>query len=256
MIRGNFVISARIGTADDAAVNPTPSEVPVTETAPLIVVFAIYPGVTQLDFTGPYEVMHRLRGARVITASGAGGLVQAEGGLTFVTERLSDVASCDVICIPGGGGQTAAMADPAYMEAVRRLARGARYVTSVCSGSIILGAAGVLKGKRSACHWAWRELLPLFGAEPVAQRVVRDGGYFSGGGVTAGIDFALTLAAEIDGEPAAKAIQLILEYAPEPPFDCGTPETADAEVLAAVWGRMAAMGPARRAAAMGAFEGA
>jgi putative intracellular protease/amidase len=227
----------------------------MTDAVPLIVVLAVYPGVTQLDFTGPYEVFHRLRGAKVITASGAGGLVEAEGGLTFVTGRLSDVGSCDVICVPGGAGQTAAMADPAYMTEVRRLAKSARYVTSVCSGSLILGAAGVLKGKRSACHWGWRELLPLFGAEPVNARVVRDGQYFSGGGVTAGVDFALTLAAEIDGERAAKAIQLMLEYAPEPPFDCGTPETADAEIVDAVRARLQTMAPARRNAALRAFEG-
>jgi len=226
----------------------------VNDPLPLVVVFAIYPGVTQLDFTGPYEVLHRLKHAKVITASGSGGLVQAEGGLTFVTERLSDIARCDVICIPGGAGQVHAMADPAYLDEVRRLGREARYVTSVCSGSLILGAAGLLQGKRSACHWGWREMLPLFGAEPVAERVVRDGNQFSGGGVTAGIDFALTLAAEIDGEPAAKAIQLMLEYAPEPPFDCGAPEKADPEVLAVVRKRLDAMVPQRRAAAMKAFE--
>jgi putative intracellular protease/amidase len=223
-------------------------------TRSLVVVFAIFPGVTQLDFTGPYEVFHRLRGARVIVASGAGGLVEAEGGLTFVTEKLSDIASCDLICAPGGAGQPAAIADPAYLDQVRRLGRGARYVTSVCSGSLILGAAGLLQGKRSACHWGWRELLPLFGAVPVNQRVVRDGDHFSGGGVTAGIDFALTLAAEIDGEPAAKAIQLMLEYTPEPPFDCGSPERADAETVAAVRRKLDAMAPRRRAAAVKAFE--
>jgi putative intracellular protease/amidase len=228
----------------------------VNDPQPFVIVLAIYPNVTQLDFTGPYEVFHRLRNARVITASGAGGPVEAEGGLTFMTSRLADVERCDLICAPGGAGQPAAMADPAYLGEVRRLGQGARYVTSVCSGSLILGAAGLLQGRKSACHWGWREMLPLFGAEPVNARVVRDGDHFSGGGVTAGIDFALTVAAELDGVKAAKAIQLMLEYAPEPPFDSGSPERADPEIVATVRAQLEALAPGRRRAAMQAFEGA
>ena len=150
--------------------------------------------------------------------------------------------------MPGGFGCTDAMADPVFMSEIKRLAAGARYVTSVCTGSLILGAAGLLKGRRAACHWAWRDQLALFGAIPDPARVVRDGNVFTGGGVTAGIDFALTLAAEIAGPEFAQGIQLGLEYAPAPPFNSGRPETAPPEVLKAVQARMAAAFEGRRAA--------
>jgi transcriptional regulator GlxA family with amidase domain len=198
------------------------------------VVFAIYDGVTQLDFTGPHQVLARMPGATLRVASARGGTVDADGLHFAGLEKLADVEACDVLCVPGGAGTSAAMADAAYMAQIRRLAAGARYVTSVCTGSLILGAAGLLKGKRAACHWASRDLLAEFGAIPDEARVVRDGNVFTGGGVTAGIDFALTLAAEIVGAEAAQAIQLMLEYAPAPPFDAGTPETAPPEVLARV----------------------
>lgn len=223
---------------------------------PFVVVFPIYPGVTQLDFTGPYEVLSRLPGARAIVASVKGGLVESEQGLTFVTERLSDLGSCDLICVPGGPGTEPALRDDAYMAEVRRLGAGAKWLTSVCSGSLILGAAGLIKGKRAASHWAWLEMLPMFGAIPSNERVVRDGNVITGGGVTAGIDFALTVAAEVAGPQTAQAIQLLLQYAPEPPFDAGTPETAPPEVLAAVKDRIARVFPGRKAAAEKAFAGA
>jgi transcriptional regulator GlxA family with amidase domain len=141
------------------------------------------------------------------------------------------------------------MADLAFMAEVKRLAVGARYVTSVCTGSLILAAAGLLEGRRAACHWASRELLSLFGAIPDGGRVVRDGNIMTGGGVTAGIDFALTLAAELAGEKVAQAIQLMLEYAPAPPFNAGRPETAPPEVLALIQANLARSAPARRLAA-------
>ncbi|MDE2362543.1 MAG: DJ-1/PfpI family protein [Hyphomicrobiales bacterium] len=194
---------------------------------PFVVVFAIYPGLTQLDFTGPFEVLSRLPGAQVLVASRDGGPIRSDTGLVFAdTGRLADVPRCGLICVPGGPGVDAASQDEAFLAQIRRLAAGARYTTSVCTGSLILGAAGLLKGKRAACHWAWRDLLPLFGAIPVGDRVVRDGNVISGGGVTAGIDFALVAAAEIAGEQIARAIQLSLEYAPHPPFASGTPEEA------------------------------
>jgi transcriptional regulator GlxA family with amidase domain len=139
------------------------------------------------------------------------------------------------------------MEDAAFMAQIGRLAAGARYVTSVCTGSLILGAAGLLRGRRAACHWAWRDLLARFGAVPDGGRVVRDGHIITGGGVTAGIDFALTLAAEIAGPTIAQAIQLNLEYAPAPPFDAGRPETAPPEVLALVNSRRSALMERRRA---------
>jgi transcriptional regulator GlxA family with amidase domain len=135
------------------------------------------------------------------------------------------------------------------MREFRRLAASARYLTSVCTGSLVLGAAGLLKGKRAACHWAWRHLLPLFGAIPDPARVVRDGNVITGGGVTAGIDFALVVAAEIGGDALAQSLQLALEYAPAPPFDAGRPETAPPEILAATKARLAPQLAERKAAA-------
>jgi cyclohexyl-isocyanide hydratase len=198
------------------------------------IVFPIFPGVTQLDFTGPHQVFSRLPDARLTVASATAETIAADGIHFSNLAKLSDVAACDIICVPGGYGTTEAALDDAFMREVRRLAAGARYITSVCTGSIILGAAGFLQGKRAACHWAWRDLLPLFGAIPDEARVVKDGNIVTGGGVTAGIDLALTVVAEIAGKEMAQGIQLTLEYAPAPPFDSGRPETAPPEVLANV----------------------
>ena len=147
---------------------------------------------------------------------------------------LAAVAACDVLLVPGGFGTEQVIADKAALAGIARLGRQARYVTSVCTGSLVLGAAGLLEGRRAACHWAWRDMLALYGATPDPGRVVRDGNVFSGGGVTAGIDFALVLAAELAGEAVAKTIQLALEYAPAPPFDSGRPENAPAEARARI----------------------
>ncbi len=213
------------------------------------IVFALYPDVTQLDFTGPHQFFCRLPGANVTVASESGEPIVTDG-LTFAgLKRLADIERCDVLCVPGGFGTTAAMQDEAFMAQIRRLAAGAKYITSVCTGSLILAAAGLLTGKRAACHWAWRDQLALFGAIPDPARVVRDGNIFTGGGVTAGIDFALTLAAELAGDDIAQGIQLGLEYAPAPPFQSGRPETAPPEVLARINDIFAQAMPARRAAA-------
>jgi transcriptional regulator GlxA family with amidase domain len=202
-------------------------------TRTLHVVFALYPGITQLDFTGPYEVLCRVPGARVTVASLDGGDLRTEHGLTFkATDRLEDVEDCTLLCVPGGRDQSAAMREP-FLVQLRRLAERATYITSVCNGSLLLGAAGLLKGKRSACHWAVRPQLENYGAIPDPGRVVRDGNIITGGGVTAGIDFALTLAAELAGPTVAQLIQLLLEYAPAPPFNSGRPETAPPEVMSA-----------------------
>jgi cyclohexyl-isocyanide hydratase len=213
-----------------------------------VIVFAIFPGVTQLDFTGPHQVFTALPGAEVMLASSAGGTIEAGGGMTFAgVRRLADIKECDIICVPGGRGSTDnAMHDPVFLTELRRLAAGARYVTSVCTGALVLGAAGLLRGKRATTHWAWRELLVPFGATPVAERVVRDGNVITGGGVTAGIDFALTVVAELAGAETAQAIQLGIEYAPAPPFDAGSPETAPPAILARVRERNAATAVERR----------
>jgi cyclohexyl-isocyanide hydratase len=215
-----------------------------------VIVFAVFPGVTQLDFTAPHQVFSLMPGAEVIVASAAGGTLETPG-LTFAgLRRLVEIPACDVICVPGGYGATdIAGQDEIFLGELRRLAASARYVTSVCRGSLTLGAAGLLRGKRAASHWAWRDELPRFGAIPDSGRVVRDGNIVTGGGVTAGIDFALTLVAEIAGIETAQAIQLQIEYAPAPPFDAGRPETAPPAVLARLRERNAP-GAARSRAAI------
>lgn len=213
------------------------------------IVFILYPRLTQLDFTGPYEVLARLPNTEVIVASKDGGELKTEMGLTFANlTKLSDVANADMIMIPGGPGQTEAMLDPDFMAQVKRLADSAKYLTSVCTGSLILGAAGLLKGKRAGTHWAYRDLLPAFGAIIDETRVVRDGHVITGGGVTAGIDIALTIAAELAGEDTAKMIQLAIEYAPAPPFNSGRPEVAEEKTVAAVKQLFSAFAQQRREA--------
>lgn len=217
---------------------------------PFTIVAAIYAGMTQLDFTGPHTVFSRIPGAVTITASEPGGPIESEGGLIFAgTAKLAEIERCDLLFVPGGLATTDVINDLAFMVQIRRLAGQARYLTSVCTGSLVLGAAGLLKGKRAACHWAWRDMLPLFGAVPDESRVARDGNIITGGGVTAGIDFALVVAAELAGPVFAQALQLGLEYAPAPPFAAGRPEIAPAEVLSLVQARMAKLMPGRLAGA-------
>ncbi|HML07615.1 MAG TPA: DJ-1/PfpI family protein [Xanthobacteraceae bacterium] len=217
---------------------------------PFRIVEAIYPGMTQLDFTAPHTVFSRIPKAETIVASAPGGPIESDGGLVFAgTRRLAEIEHCDLIFFPGRLAATEAINDTAFMAQAVRLAAGARYLTSVCTGPLILAAAGLLKGRRAACHWAWRDMLSLFGAIPDPDRVVRDGNIITGGGVTAGMDFALVVAAELAGARLAQALQLALEYAPAPPFDSGRPETAPPEVLADVKRRMEALLPKRLAEA-------
>jgi transcriptional regulator GlxA family with amidase domain len=216
-------------------------------TKPFRIVFILYPKLTQLDFTGPYEVLARMPGAEAIIASKDGGALESELGLTFTNLRvLADIDRADMIVVPGGPGQTEAMLDPDFMAEVKRLGEGAEYIASVCTGSLILGAAGLLAGKRACCHWAYRELLPAFGAVADPARVVRDGNTFSGGGVTAGIDIALSIVAAIKGDDVAKTIQLAIEYAPDPPFASGRPEIAEPHIVEAVKTLFAAFAETRR----------
>jgi putative intracellular protease/amidase len=216
---------------------------------PLQIVIALFPQVTHLDFTGPHQVLSRAPNARTIVASMGGTDIAAEG-LTFTgLADLAKVERCDLLLVPGGLGATDAMLDAAFMAEIRRLGGGAKYLTSVCTGSLILAAAGFLTGKRAACHWAWRELLKPFGAIVDEGRVVRDGNIITGGGVTAGLDFAFTVLAELAGDDYAQTVQLGLEYAPSPPFDAGRPELAPPQVLAAFNHRMGPLVEARRGAA-------
>jgi len=206
------------------------------------VVFALYPGVTQLDFTGPFEVFARLPHARCTLASVAGGTIRADGGIAFAgVARLAEITQCALLCVPGGFGTVTALGDPVYIAALRRLGSQAQYVTSVCTGSLLLAAAGLLRGKKAACHWAWRHLLTVFAIEPSADRIVVDGNVITGGGVTAGIDMAIAVTAQIAGVDFAQMVQLALEYAPEPPFDCGRPERARPEIVAAAQKRLDAV---------------
>jgi cyclohexyl-isocyanide hydratase len=203
------------------------------------VLFALYSRITQLDFTGPYEVFARLPGARCLLASVAGGPITADGGLTFAeVAALRDIPSCALLCVPGGFGTVAALEDQSYLSELRRLAATAQYVTSVCTGSLLLAAAGLLVGKRAACHWAWRDCLAAFGTTPDPARVVRDGNVITGGGVTAGIDMALVVMAEIAGADYAQTVQLAIEYAPAPPYSSGRPEQARPQIVAAARARL------------------
>jgi len=209
----------------------------------------LYPNVTQLDATGPAQVLSRVPGAQMHMIWKTRDPVPTDAGFSIVpTTTFADCPQLDVICVPGGGGQVAVMGDAEALEFLRQQAASARYVTSVCTGSLILGAAGLLKGYKSACHWAWRDMLKDFGATPVAERVVRDRNRISGGGVTAGIDFGLTVAAELAGEEVAKSIQLVLEYDPQPPFDAGSPEKAGAERVKRIYERLAPLLESRRKA--------
>lgn len=193
-----------------------------------------FPGMTQLDVTGPFEVLARLPGARIHLLWKRIEPVTSDVGLTLMpTTAFEDCPPLDVLCVGGGPGQVAVMDDVEVMSFVAREGARARYVTSVCAGSLILAGAGLLSGYRSACHWLSRDQLAVLGAIPVDARVVVDRNRISGGGVTAGIDFAFQLAAELCGEDVARRLQLLLEYDPQPPFDT-TERTAPAELLAAI----------------------
>jgi cyclohexyl-isocyanide hydratase len=196
--------------------------------------FLAFPKVQQLDLTGPYEVFASWPEARVrLVAKSLDPIVSATGLVLTPDMDFQNCPQLDVICVPGGVGINPLLEDAVTLAFLRRQAEGARYVTSVCTGALVLGAAGLLKGRRATTHWASHDFLTPFGAEPVRARVVRDGALMTGGGVTAGIDFALTLVGELAGRQAAEAIQLNLEYAPAPPFDAGTPERAPPDVVAA-----------------------
>ena len=192
----------------------------------------IFPDITQLDMTGPYEVFIKFPDAKVHLLWKDRDPITAAGGMQILpTTSFADCPQLDLICVPGGAGMNPLLEDADTLDFVRRQAEGARYVTSVCTGALVLGAAGLLNGKRAATHWMSRDMLAAFGAKPVAERVVIDGNIITGGGVTAGIDFALTVAAKEFGEELAQAIQLGIEYDPAPPFNAGSPAAAEAELV-------------------------
>jgi cyclohexyl-isocyanide hydratase len=199
---------------------------------PIHIAFLLFPDVTQLDLTGPAQVLSRLGNAKVDLVAKTPDPVSTDAGFSIMpTATFDDVRKADILCVPGGFGTIAAMQDEATLNWLRTIAKDAQWVTSVCTGSLVLGAAGLLKGYKATAHWASRHQLAWFGAEPVAERIVFDRNRVSGGGVTAGIDFALALTAAIRGEDHAKFVQLSLEYDPQPPFDSGTPDKADPAII-------------------------
>jgi cyclohexyl-isocyanide hydratase len=194
--------------------------------------FLLFPNLTQLDLTGPHEVFARFAGAEIFLIWKDRAPVTAQGGLALVPNMtFADCPQLDLICVPGGPGADALLSDEETLAFIRDQAKHARYITSVCSGALILGAAGLLTGKRATTHWAAMDLLKQFGAIPVEERVVTDGNVITGGGVTAGIDFALKVVAELAGEARAQAIQLSMEYDPQPPFDSGHPRRAAPKIV-------------------------
>ena len=210
----------------------------------------IFPRLTQLDMTGPYEVLARLPNTKVHLVARTLDPVKTDRGMEILpTVTYADCPQLDVIMVPGGPGQQDLMEDGAVLDFLQRQAKSAKYITSVCTGSLVLGAAGLLKGKRATSHWAAIDHLGLLGAIPVSEKVVVDGNVVTGAGVTCGIDFALKLASILEGEQVAREIQLQIEYDPDPPFNSGSPRTAAPEVLNAVRGRLAALSEQRRATA-------
>lgn len=196
------------------------------------IAFLLFPHLTQLDLTGPAQVLSRVPGARVEYVAATLDPVPSDCGLALVpTVTIGDAGPADVLVVPGGDGAFDAMLAPDVVAFVRRQAEHATWITSVCTGAFVLGAAGLLAGRRATTHWASKPMLEAFGAQPVDARIARDGAVVTAAGVSAGIDMALWLAAELAGRPAAEAIQLQIEYDPQPPFDHGSAERADAVVV-------------------------
>jgi cyclohexyl-isocyanide hydratase len=207
----------------------------------------IFPRLTQLDMTGPYEVLARLPNTKVHLVAHTMAPVKTDRGMEIVpTTTLADCPQLDLVMVLGGPGQQDLMEDGAVLAFLQTQARGAKYVTSVCTGSLVLGAAGLLKGKRATSHWAAIDHLKPLGAIPVSERVVTDGNIITGAGVASGIDFALAVAAVLEGEEVARQIQLQIEYDPAPPFNSGSPGTASADMVALVRSRLAGLNEQRR----------
>lgn len=199
---------------------------------PFHIVFLLFDEITQLDFTGPAQFLARLPGVVLHSAAKTVQPIQTDSGFAMLPS--TDFASCpqaDLLCVPGGFGTRDVIQDAETLEFLRKQGAGAKYVTSVCTGALALGAAGLLRGKRATTHWAYTSLLEKFGAEYEKSRVVQDGNVITAGGVTSGIDFALTILAELAGSEFAQMMQLSLEYDPGPPFDSGHPDRADPKLV-------------------------
>lgn len=218
------------------------------ELSPITVAFLAFPGVTQLDLTGPAQVLSRLGNATIHLVWKSREPVATDAGFSLLpTASFAELKEADILCVPGGLGVARVIDDDEAMEWVTRVGGMAAWVTSVCTGSLILGAAGLLEGYKATTHWAWHDQLARFGAEPVKARTVIDRNRATGGGVTAGIDFGLALTAAIRGEVHARLVQLSLEYDPQPPFDSGSPDAAGERLVAAYRSRVDAIAPDREA---------
>lgn len=225
------------------------------EVAAMNIGILTFPGVTQLDLTGPYEVFSRMPDTRVELVWKTTEPVASDTGFALQpTLALATAPAFDVIVVPGGPGQNDLMDDAVVLDFLLRQARSAQWVMSVCTGSLVLAAAGLLHGRRAACHWLSLPLLEIFGTVPVAGRVVRDGQVLTTAGVSAGIDGALALVAELQGREQAELIQLMIEYDPQPLFDAGSPATAAPELVERVRTFAAGFLDARRQAAEQAAE--
>ncbi len=222
----------------------------MTQPPPFHIGMLVFAGMTQLDFAGPLEVLARMPGAQVHVLGKERAPVLTDIGQAVLPQlALAEAPVLDMLFVGGGPGATALMEDAQVLDFLRERAPAAQWITSVCTGALVLGAAGLLRGYRATTHWTALEVLALLGAEPVRERVVVDRNRITGGGVTAGIDFGLTVAAQLHGEAVAKGLQLGMEYDPRPPFDCGSPATAPAGLVTQVRERAASMTEARIAAA-------
>lgn len=216
------------------------------ELSPIRVAFLIFPNVTQLDLTGPAQVLSRMGNTTIELVAKSLDPVATDSGFALTpTASFATAAPCDILCVPGGFGIIDVMEDAGSLAWVRAAAESAQWVTSVCTGALILGAAGLLRGYRATTHWGSHHHLESFGATPVHERVVFDRNRVTGGGVTAGIDFGLALVAAIRGEEHAKFVQLSLEYDPAPPFDSGAPGKADPAIKARYDAMVAKLAPDR-----------
>lgn len=223
----------------------------MTDTPTTHIVFLLFPGITQLDFTAPAQALSRMPGAALAGAAATIDPIMTDSGFAIVpTHDFTSAPQADILCIPGGHGVADALGDAATIDFIARQAAGAEWVTSVCTGAFLLGRAGLLTGKRATTHWGYTHLLPLVGAEPVKARVVEDGQIVTSGGVTSGLDFALTLIARLRGETVAQAIQLAIEYDPAPPFPGGHPDRAPKAVTAGLRAHVYDAAAARMEAAL------
>lgn len=233
------VASAMVGMTGAAKADDSLDVEPEAFTAlrnkPLSIGILVFPQLDQIDFTGPFEVLTRLPDTKVHVIGTEKGPFRGYEGLIVTPEVvMSEAPPLDLLQVAGGAGQQALMNDTAVLSFIQAHAAGGKPIFSVCTGALLLGAAGILKGRRATTHWTALDLLPYFGATPVNERVVIDGHIITAAGVTAGIDGALTVAGLVRGKAIAQGVQLNIQYAPDPPFHAGTPETAPKEVLAAV----------------------